>query len=259
MRERDLKYMKTLASLWDSGTTGQSGNGRNISIVGENMDIDILSTPEDVISVGGTAYLPSAVATTTVVSSSDEDKSGGTGAFELYYEGMTTDFVPVSGVVSLNGITPVAMPDLLRCNLAFEGECGTNGTNVGTIDIKHGANVLAEIQAGHGTTQNAVFTVPAGYVGFITGFRISASVDIDKVNTNELIDAHLLLRSNVAPVTGWLTVRDEIVQQGNSYDDHYITGWNVKAGDDILIRVFVATADNMRVSGGFNLQLFKTG
>lgn len=227
-----------------------------VSIVGENIDIDTATTPEDVWSPGGKVYLPSDVATTTIVSSSSEDLDLQTGAYEVYVEGLIGGFVSASEVVTLNGTNAVTLSNgYMRINRAYVGQCGSAETNVGTIQIKHGANVLSEIQAGHGETQNAVYTVPVGYKGFLKKFSVGVSDD----QSGQYADAHLLVRSNVAPITGWRTVRDNIVISGNLYhvDIPEYTAL-VRAGDDIVVRVFVVSSNDVRVYAEFGLHLFIT-
>lgn len=230
---------------------------RMVMVAGENMAVDATVSSEDVISQGGLQYYPSAGAATTVVSTSSEDTlTTGTGAFEVYIEGLIDGYVEASEVVTMTGLTPAnCANDYLRINNVYVGECGIAGSNVGTIQIKHGANVLSEIQAdGHGRVQNAVYTVPAGYTGYITATRFGMSFDITKQITDAYADCHLYKRSNLAPVLGWQAIADDIVKMGAEFHIAII-GETVRAGDDIRINVEQTDIANLRVTGYFWLML----
>lgn len=234
-----------------------TSNIRMVTIGGENMTVDATVSPEDVISQGGLQYYPSDVATTTIVSDSTEDtNTTGTGAWFVYVNGLTTDYVEVTETATMNGTNAVTLSnEYLRINEVHVGICGSTGSNVGTIQIKHGANVLAEIQAdGHGRMQNAVYTVPAGYTGWLYYTRFAMSFDITKQITDAYADVHLYKRSNLTPVTGWQAVTDDIVKMGSAFE-LYITGEPVRTGDDIRINVELTDVANLRVTGYFKLML----
>lgn len=132
---------------------------------GYNAEVATATDPEDIWSVGGLYVFPTAAATTTIVSDSDEDDiDGGTGAQTVAVQMLDTDYVFSEPLIEMQGQTPVTLPtDALRVFRVRAITPGTNGTNVGTIQVKHDATVLAEIPAGKGQTQMAIYTVPADW------------------------------------------------------------------------------------------------
>lgn len=69
-------------------------------------------------------------------------------------------------MVTLNGLTPVAIPtSLYRVNSAFITSTGSGKTNAGNIIIRDsgGGTTRSYLQAGYGMARQAFYTVPAGY------------------------------------------------------------------------------------------------
>lgn len=225
---------------------------RIFDIRGENTDIDTATTPEDVISQGGLQYYPAVGAETTIVSSSAEDTlTTGTGAWYVTVTGLLDGWIEASETVEMNGTNAVTLTNQFkRINKMEIGQCGSNNLNVGTIQAKHGANVLSEIQFQHGVSQNAVYTVPAGYTGYI--FYFSGGVSDDQ--SGQYADFHLYKRSNEAPVTGWQVVFDNIIIQGNPQEAN-IHGVTVRPGDDIVVRIVVVSSNDIRVFADIGFML----
>lgn len=92
-------------------------------------------------------------------SASDADK-------QVYIEGLDADYNVINETVTLTNATGNATTkSFIRVYRAYM----VNGsvTNVGNIDIKVSSTVVARITAGKGQTLMAVYTVPAGYTGYI--------------------------------------------------------------------------------------------
>jgi hypothetical protein len=134
---------------------------------GRNPAIATGDVPEDIWDVSG-AYtgFVAAAATTTIVSTSTDDDGEGTpqpGARTVFVEGLDTNYLRQSETVTLNGTAAVTLDnDYLRVFCARVETVGNHasGTNVGNIQVKHGSTVLAQITAGFGQTQMAIYTVP---------------------------------------------------------------------------------------------------
>lgn len=222
---------------------------------GENLSIDTLTVPEDVWSGGGLYPFPATAQTTTIVSTSTEDNPAGTGAHGVYYQVLLDEFVEYEGYVQLNGLTPVTLPvDVLRCNRMYVGQCGTNEVNVGTIELKHGTTKFGEIQPEHGQTTQAIYTVPAGYYGYIH----TVHVGLTDIQTDVYADVHVMRRSNIPPITGWRMVRDNIVVKGSPYVTE-LSEWTstVRGGDDIRVLVESVSSNGVRVYAEYDLHLFR--
>lgn len=103
-----------------------------------------------------------------VLSDSASDTVAGVGMQALAYGLLDANYAAVNGTVSMNGLTPVALPSAFRINSAVNAiVTPTTGTqlNVGTITIRDagGGTVRAIILPGAGTLQQAIYTVPAGF------------------------------------------------------------------------------------------------
>lgn len=122
------------------------------------------NTSGTVWDVNDTTYPWASFATASTVtvdraSASDADK-------EVYIEGLDADYNQINDTVTLTNATGNASTkSFIRVFRAYM----TNGsaTNVGNVDIKVSTTVVARITAGKGQTLMAVYTIPAGYTGYI--------------------------------------------------------------------------------------------
>lgn len=138
-------------------------NYRPLSVFGNNPDT---TAPEDIWSLGGNYPWMTAATSLEVVSSSASDSSAGTGARTISISGLNAAFVEVVQTITMNGITPVAVPtQLYRINSVSALTAGSNGTNVGAITVRDagGGTTRGNIPAGYGTSRQSQFTVPLGY------------------------------------------------------------------------------------------------
>lgn len=161
--------------------TGEITGWTGIHKFGQNKDIDTGTIPEDIWSVGGLYPFPTSALTTTVASSNTNDTSAGTGVRTIKVMGLNSSFVEIEETVTMNGTTNVTLANsYLRITRAFVETVGSNGTNLGDVDVKHTAVVLARIPIGIGQTEMAIFTIPAGKTGFIVdwGFRVQKSTGV---------------------------------------------------------------------------------
>jgi hypothetical protein len=105
---------------------------------------------------GGLYTYPSSASQLTLVSSSASDTS----ALSVQIQGLDANFNILNETIAMNGTTPVTtVGSFLRIN----GMITTNGSNVGTITAKIDSTLYAQINAGIGSTQMSIYTVPAGY------------------------------------------------------------------------------------------------
>lgn len=92
-------------------------------------------------------------------SASDADK-------QVYIEGLDADYNRINETVTLTDATGNATTkSFIRVYRAYMVNGSVN--NVGNIDIKVSTTVVARITAGKAQTLMAVYTVPAGYTGYI--------------------------------------------------------------------------------------------
>lgn len=159
-----------MAASWNADflvavALGQVPGYRRVTALGNNPDMDTTAA-EDVWPGGGLYSFPAAATAMEVVSNSASDAAAGTGARTVTINGLDSNYVEVTQVVTLNGVAAVAIPSpLLRVNGASVTSAGSVETNVGTVTVRDagGGTARAIIPAGYGITRQAVYTVPAGH------------------------------------------------------------------------------------------------
>lgn len=228
------------------------------NLFGRNADVDTGTVPEDVWNVGGAYPFPSAAAATTIVSGSAEDDPDkgagvpGTGAHSVFIEGVDANFEWACETIALNGAAAVTcVNQYLRVNRVVVASVGTNLTNVGIIDVKHGATVLARIAAGEGINQSAVFSVPDQgrfTKGRLLNWYNSVALAAGTILTVAL-DHYLSSR-------GWITLAS--LNQPNTappYTQSFDGGLVLPGGSDLRVRAVGISADNSDVRAGFDVLL----
>ena len=141
-----------------------------------------ITSTESVIWDGGSNYTFLEIAETMdIVSTSVEDAVGGTGAITMVIFGLDADYLEISEVITLTGLTPVTTQNsYIR---VFRMLVLTSGTNDPILDANKGiisatgtdtSTLQARILVNNGQTLMMVYTVPAGKTGFITGISFSA-------------------------------------------------------------------------------------
>jgi len=124
---------------------------------------------------GGLYAYPSSAAPLVLVSSSASD----TTALSVQINGLDANYAPISETIALNGTTNVTTTkSFLRINAM---NC-TNGLNVGTITAKISSTTYAQINAGIGSTQMSIYTVPAGYTFYLEYIQADASIGFTSSN-----------------------------------------------------------------------------
>ena len=143
-----------------------------IFFTGENENLD--ETEQTLMARGGLYEFPSSAATVDVVSSDANDTAAGTGAQSIALFGLDSDYNEISEVVSTNGTSISTSTSLfLRVNGMSVASKGSGDSNIGTIDAKHGSNILSQILPDEGQARQAVQTVPAGHTWFPQGNHFS--------------------------------------------------------------------------------------
>lgn len=122
-------------------------------------------------------------------------------------------------------------------------------TNVGNIDIQRNSTTVARITAGKGQTLMAVYTVPAGYTGFLYKGTASAEAGADATG-------HMFVR--YFGQTSFRTQHTfEIGGAGGQYTYDFTFPPPVPAKSDIDVRVSGRTK-NGRYTAAFDLLLIET-
>jgi hypothetical protein len=142
---------------------------------GFNPDVDTGTVPADIWTPGGVYPYSTFVTAQTLelVSLSANDTSAGTGARTVFVEGLDSVLAEQTETVTLNGLTPVAIPGTWTAiNRMYIVTAGTTGKNEGSINcqISGAGAIVSQIafrisltasQEGKGQTEQAVYRVPA--------------------------------------------------------------------------------------------------
>jgi len=160
---------------------------------------DINSIEETIWDQGGIYSYPASAIQIKVSSTSANDTAAGTGARTVTVSGLDESYSEAEETVSLNGQTEVLTnTTFIRVFRAFVETAGSSGTAAGNIYMGNGvvsggvpATVYAKILLGENQTLMAVWTVPAGYTGYLTKIDVGTGTS----NINQYIKARIIQRS----------------------------------------------------------------
>jgi hypothetical protein len=122
----------------------------------------------------------STAVTVDVVSDDTNDDVAGTGARTLKIQGLDSSYNLVEETVDMDGTTTVTTTQtFLRVFRMSVETAGTSGNNIGNISVTYtgGSDVAATITAGNGQTLMTLYTIPAGYTGYLLSMNISSGKD----------------------------------------------------------------------------------
>ena len=214
---------------------------------GENLDVD--GSMETIWDGGGLyTYLTSA-GVLTVTSNDGDDSAAGTGARTVTVEGLDANYNSVSETLTVGGSAGTV--EFYRVFRAFVASSGSSGTNEGTISITSGATTLAQIRTvgsptstGLGQTFMAIYTVPAGYTGYIYQWDLSTAK----------ADGDIFLVKRAQDDNGAWRSQDVVHTNQNSIERNYKFPLKIEEKADIEVRALSPT-NNMKCAATFCILL----
>ena len=135
---------------------------------------------ETIWETGNNYPWQSSAVTVDVVSDDANDDVAGTGARTLRIQGLDGSYNFAEETVDMDGTTTVTTTQtFLRVFRMSVETAGTSGNNVGNISVTYtgGSDVAATITAGNGQTLMTLYTIPAGYTGYLLSMNISSGKD----------------------------------------------------------------------------------
>ena len=126
----------------------------------------------------------SSAVTVDVVSDDTNDDVAGTGARTLRIQGLDGSYNLAEETVDMDGTTTVTTTQtFLRVFRMSVETAGTSGNNIGNISVTYtgGSDVAATITAGNGQTLMTLYTIPAGYTGYLLSMNVSSGKDQEMV------------------------------------------------------------------------------
>lgn len=197
---------------------------------------------------------PTAARTHQIVSSSTDDDGSpvGLGARTIRVYGLTSwSTAEVSEDITMNGTTKVPTANtyviIYRMKVLT---CGATSVNVGliTATADTDATVTAQINAGEGQTQMAIYGVPSTKTLYLTSYYASV------VKTNS-VSVSIKLLSNQEPGTQLTNFTTKhtigVTSVGDNYLRHEFRPYYAFDGPCIIKMQGNATANNCDVSAGF--------
>lgn len=167
-----------------------------VRVEGNNSDLDA-GVEETVWNGGGVYQFPATAEVLDIVSTDTNDTSAGTGARTVIIQGLDVNFDELTETVSMNGTTIVnTTGSFLRINKATVDTVGTvGGSNLGTITITHGVNLVSQIDIGQGVALNGFFTVPNNREFYV----VSAAIQLTGQLSGSTSVREAVLNATVTP------------------------------------------------------------
>ena len=207
-----------------------------------------ISTDEETVwDAGGVYSYPSAAGSVSVVSTDAADDLAGTGAQKITIEGLNENWLPQSLEIDMDGtVASTDATTFRRVYRAYISQAGSSEVNAGDISISIGGSVAAKISAGQGQTLMAIYTVPAGFTGYITQWSFSSGASA----SNKYLDGRLVVRKNA----GIIQTKARSTIQNTAFVQDLPKATVVSEKDDIEIRA-VTSSGTDAVSGTFTVLL----
>lgn len=149
---------------------GQIEAHSTVNIYGYQASVAQTSIP---IWENATAYTYPSVAAKMNLAGSNGDTAS------IQISGLDADYLAISETLVLNGTTPVqTVKSYLRVNsMQVTAGSATNPAGVVTLKDLTNTTIYAQINAGVGRTQMAIYTVPAGYTFYLQRVNIYTSLN----------------------------------------------------------------------------------
>lgn len=167
----------------------------------------------------------------------------------IHVYGLDENYDLVSDTVDLLAQTGnTSTVTFTRVFRAYHSNHVTNAHNIGNIDIKNGTTIVARITAGFSQTMMSVYTIPAGYTGYLSQGIASCGVG-----------AHATMHMFVRFET------QENFRVGHSFELQSVYDYNftipqaIPGRCDIDVRYVMKAGNNLRITTAFDLILIKNG
>lgn len=225
----------------DSGVATDIHDGANAT---EDLDIWVAPTQARIHNIKSS-------------SASDDGSPVGVGARTLRIYGLTAwDTDEVSEDITLNGTTNVATTNayviIHRMKVLTKGATNVNVGKITATAVTDGT-VTAQINAGDGQTQMAIYGVPSTKTAYMTAYYASA------IKSSASLSVKITLLVNPTPDTELLNFLTKhtvgIATEGANYVRHNFEPYFAISGPSIIKVQGDSSANDTDVSAGFDLVL----
>ena len=223
-----------------------------INKFGRSPDVD---GPEDIWNGGGfySGFPTGPAETLHIFSSSVNDTAAGTGLRTGRVYGEDNSYNLITEDVTLNGTSAVTTTQSFKRVYRFEGlTAGSNEFSVGDITVRHStttANVFAVVHAGFSHTNTSIYTIPAGYSGYLRDYSVAMN---DTTANSALIGFYVREFNACARILFPTRVSTDYRVERTFYG-----GYLFPEKTDIAMRVLSVANTNADIVARFDLILFK--
>jgi len=218
---------------------------------GANQDV-----PFDIWDIKSPYPFPEVVGTTTLVSDSNEDSPGKSGALLTSVFGLDRDLRLCSVVERNAGQEEVTLSKeffrVFRINIEL---AGSTETNVGNVDVKHGPIVLARVQPTYGSTLMAIYTISMDYQKC---YLKKLYLDVSRVSPGQEseVTAHFQYRKfgGAWQVKHPVRLSTRVAHWDYEFPD---PGLSLPSGSDLRWRVLDVSGSGVICFAGFDLREVK--
>ena len=229
----------------DIGSVEAGKGSYGLTVYKFGFNAAITTDEETVWDAGGLYSYLSAATAMSIVSTDANDSLAGSGAQKITLEGLDEDWMPQIVEVEMGGATPATTEEtFIRVYRAYVTQAGAGEVNAGDITISGGGSVRAQLSEGQGQTLMAVYTVPAGYTGYITGWTFSSGATA----SNKYLDGRLIVRSN----DGIIRTKARTTIANTTMIQDFDKATKVNEKDDVEVRA-VTSSGTDAVSGTFTM------
>lgn len=216
----------------------------SINTTGSVWDIDDTEYPWSAFDTAGVLVL------TSTSTEDDEDKGGGvegTGAHRVTIEGLDENYELVTEELITNGTSTRTGTQTFK--RVYRAYVTSGNDNIGDISISRGGTNVARIQATRGQTLMAIYTVPAGYTGYLYKGVATAQAGADATG-------FMYVRYNSTATVFRVGHSFEVVGNGGEYEYNFTFPQEMPEKTDIDVRLSTRS-NNGRFTAAFDLLLIK--
>jgi len=220
---------------------GAISNSQIVHKFGANFDIDQATDPESVWTGGGLYPWASLSSAQTIycISTSGSDTA------VLSIEGLDANYNELVESVTLTGTSAVTTTNAFLRVFRMTYEDGANAGDITARTVSESGAIVAQINTGYAQTLMAVYTIPAGF----TGYLVALDATIDGTKNCQVLMYHRLFGKPFRIA--------HIAESDGHYRYEFVAPLTVPEKTDIDIRVAEVSGNDARVTANFDLVLIR--
>lgn len=214
--------------------------------------------PIDIWDAKGVYPFPTSASPTILVCDDIEDGPGKSGALTASVFGLDSELKSHMVLVPTGGQNEVSLPiDFRRVFRVNIETAGSYQTNIGNVDVKHGATVLARVQPGFGSTLMATYTISTDYqLCYLKKLYLDVSKVSPGLGQESVVAAHFQYRKNGG---AWQVKHPIRLSTDVAHWDYIFPdpGLSLPPGSDLRWRILGISTGAIIAFAGFDLREVK--